>query len=293
MYDDLDDPIYKKEEYLKNWLNTFENIQDIVPYVRQAYDIVKWEKDVFSEKPQHIPNPDEIMVKYYNDGFVNLQNSLPQLPNIKKDEMYILVPLSSASSSITLGYVNSFDIPVDDNESIGWRKTCNKCYIEIQNKIDLRGKVESLLLRLDNELKEDFMLLENSYFTSKPGPQKDVNASIAMRNILEHYKGRLWQKVKRTGDKRFQWEIFVARLSAQPVGSFDYNILLKQCEIYKKLHDKLTEMAKHNKKYGTVNYDINELHSEFLTHIYTFLSLIKLLSCFPKQIRSRKCQRIN
>ena len=62
MYDDLDDPIYKKEEYLKNWLNTFENIQDIVPYVRQAYDIVKWEKDVFSEKPQYIPNPDEIMV---------------------------------------------------------------------------------------------------------------------------------------------------------------------------------------------------------------------------------------
>ena len=162
-------------------------------------------------------------------------------------------------------------VPFEPPEPQGWAISLMD---EYENKMDKSNKIELIkksLKLLYPSLEEDFELVEKNFFRPSENNEKEVNAGIAMRNLLEHFKGRLIQKSSIKGKA---WEAMMKKLSKFPENSYETYTLIDQEKIFTNLFGQLSNLAKQCKKGSTITTDINHIYTELIEHLYIIFDLI-------------------
>ncbi len=269
LFDDIDE--------ILNHLNTFKNryydLGKAMKYVDQGIQFLDLQKSSLISLPENIAEQESTVLSDHIGRYKAFWiNSLPLLPQIDP------IVFEKSSSAMSMAVATATDIVyianVADPAYSKWRTDYNNRLTIFQQEIELPNKVHDLLIQLDSRLGQDFVIMEKNYFTTQ-GVQKDINAGIALRNLLEHYKGRLIDKARQQKKENITWKIMIDRLYTESKQTPEYYTLLDQESVYKSLFgNQLSNIAKDTQKGQHTQRDIKELYTEVLNHIYTVLSLI-------------------
>jgi hypothetical protein len=272
-------PLERTIAYIENWLRTNEENQKAVQSLTDLLEVLKWEKDSISDMPESI----KLLFDkdLFNDKIgtteILLQEFAPPIPNVNTTGLTDLV---SATTSATFAPIlHVYKTP--SHEAKKWIQRTIKSYEEIQKQNNAVSKTRDLIQKLQeksaaspNLCEEYNIMIEKGLYYRTTELDKRMSAGIALRNVLEHYKGRLQQLAKYpTEQKTPSWEMMVERLSRYPKESPLYLQLLEEEKTYNRLHDnELTPLAKNNQ-----DKDFEKrLVIETIVHLHTVLSLVKL-----------------
>lgn len=100
-----------------------------------------------------------------------------------------------------------------------------------------------------------------------------VNTCSAMRNLLEHFKGKIFKKAMKNHEQKIKWNDMVDRLCIKPFGSLEYKLLINEENTYNSIFLNLTEYFKNRLK-CTENAIFIE-RTKLLVHLHTVINLIK------------------
>lgn len=276
MYDDLKDIVNRRADYYKDWLHKAKSISDAIPYVEAASKWAEADREVINAMPGFVGRDYGLnsLTEYYRNDFDHIQKTVNEMPGIKVAKVALNVYSSSTASAGTIiDFINNLDS--SNAEIRPWFTQSVQTYKKLQFETGISQKIRLLLAKLNPELEERFNLIEKSYSISTSVMQKDVNVGISMRNLLEKYRSELWKRAKRANEQKMDWKTICDRLSKEPQGTHGYDTLLRQEEIYRSLHEKLTHLAKYN-EYQIDSRANEALHSELLNHLFTVLSSVTI-----------------
>ena len=101
--------------------------------------------------------------------------------------------------------------------------------------------------------------------------EDDVSAGIAMRNLLDHYKGKIYEAARKSPGENMTWKKRVESLTTYPPEAIECTTLLGEEVTWSNLKSELSDVAK-NRIRGSVDV----LNILLLTHLFTVLSLVTL-----------------
>ncbi len=265
--DDIDWSI----NHIQTWLQTNEENQKIVPVLRRVLRVLLWERQAIASMPHRLESRLPPDFGEFNQTYrIDLEHNLPKLPSV--NSMYFISSLS-ATTSISSGVLMAFSTELDmTNEEPRWVRTNSKSYRKLEEELNFPTEISSMLERLDPELKKLFDLSEKSFYQFEK-KELDTYSGIAMRNVLEKYKGRLFTKAMRADEQKIKWETMVDRLSNYQKGTLEYQLLLREEQNWQNIHKNLSDLLKSqtNSEYG-----IEQAHINLISHMYVVLSLVKI-----------------
>ncbi len=78
-----------------------------------------------------------------------------------------------------------------------WAMQTIASYKQIKDELHIVSELKNKLQNLDPELVNELDLIEDNFYRATNETESRVNTSTAMRNILEHVKGKLFCKSKK------------------------------------------------------------------------------------------------
>lgn len=274
MEDDTQRLAAEREARLKGWLDNFEQAAEVAPHVRRAYDVAKWESEVVSQAPattKVVIARD--LLPYYSNSLATLSGALPDMPQYAPNNVVPNLVATTASGTVTYNLLTSFRSS-DDPSTQRWVNNYAPVYETIQVSFSLVERINALLISLNGDIAQEFKVAESSYQAAVGGWQDTTAAAIAMRNVLEHYKGELFKRaINRPREQRIRWSDMADRLTITSVGSPGHQQLITQEVTWNDLQSGLSNLAK-NQSYRHKRLEI--VHTELLDHLYTVLSLVKI-----------------
>lgn len=176
--------------------------------------------------------------------------------------------ISSASSTDLVGAVSNSPIDlspwvVNDIRSI-------EIFQEKMNRFDV---INEKLTRFDSSISEELIVAKKLYLTSKQELTPCVAAGIAMRNVIEHIKGKAFSKVEKSTGK-VKWIEMANELCLCPAPSPEYSTLVCLEKSFKILHTDLTNLAKNLPSQNSTGIEV--IWVRFIDFLFTFTGLIKI-----------------
>lgn len=266
----------KQQEILKlleEWLDRVKTASQIAPVVKRAYEQKVWQTKAIESMPEaatEISHDD--FFTYVSDELDYWRTYLPSMPEYNEQHLYTGGTISLMSTSSTYQFV-ARTADLDDPETQAWAQTYKAEYIDMQRKQARIEAVRRMLARLGTERVNEFDDAVRTCEYASTGWSDKRSAGIALRNILEHFKGDLFEKaIKRPTEQKLKWEDMASRLARGGQGGQACRALLKAEQEWKSLHVRLTDVAK-NLKAGALT-DLGVIFTEWVDHLYAVLSLI-------------------
>lgn len=267
--EDLKD-LAAQKEYIDEWKDRLRKAQDIAPEIIKYEEHIDWELNFFRNVPMGLNGIDteEWKRKFHSDrGY--LVKAFPMIPNYGREAA------QSALSVVTSG-TTQVVMTITDSANWGAADTKNQCeehlvnYRQLQSAQDKPKDVRSLIEKLsDKSLLQRFDNARAAYYAVKVGSDElDVVAS-AMRNLLYGLNGVL---LKRANVQK-SWLQMAEKISKGGKGSIEEIELIKQENVYKKLTNQLSPIAKDRVEIAKADIDV--LWTEVIDHMFVVLGLIK------------------
>jgi hypothetical protein len=271
---------------ISDWLKKAVEVRKFEPFVRQAHDMLSWQCESFNKIPDNAPDiKPEAVESLYFSGEVFLKR-LPQITTQTDNDFSIAaVPATTIpGSSMTFEYLNDIysQISPEDQKIILPQINSYKSLQEIQKRYEsLKEKLGKLNPDVEKELETASRELQH-YKNSTAGV---FSPASAIRNVLQHFKGELLFKARKTEKETPNWDIMAERFVLETSLSPEYNILKNERYKHTGLYDKLSRILKGN-KFVTPD-ELENLFIEVIDHMHTVLSLIKIKEYLPNQANSR------
>jgi hypothetical protein len=259
-----------KRVYLGDWLKQAKSVEEVVPKVQQQWELAKWEEDTLCHVPNQVPNilPGDVTSSLAED-LETVHEALPQIPQINVATLCVSAATTSTTSAII--YQATEDARHSGDAHVhSWGATYSEQYEILQNQLGRQQEVRSLLHNLNPKLGLEFDDAVSGYRAVLAGTSSQPKAGIALRNVMEHYKGELMNLARqRPKEQKITWEDMSHRL-VDNVG-----VARKRFQQQEKgwgdLQQRLSKVAK-----GHIQLDESELKrvfTEVLDHLYIVLSL--------------------
>jgi ribosome-binding ATPase YchF (GTP1/OBG family) len=261
----------EKKVYLADWLSRAKDVQEAVPKVQQQLELAKWEEKTLSNVPKHASNilSNDIKLSLAED-LEAVRRELPEIPQIKLVALDASVATTSVTSTMIYNVTDqarhSNDIQIYD-----WGIKCSEQYETLQSLLGREQEVRKLLKNLSPKLEDEFNSAVDEYRATLASTSKQANVGIALRNVIEHYKGEIMNLARRyPNEQKLTWEEMANRI----VNDFGFarQRFRQQGVKWDNLQQRLTKIAK-----GYIQLEENELrgvYTEFIDHLYIVLSLI-------------------
>jgi hypothetical protein len=261
----------EKRDYVEQWLANFDKASAIAPSMRQVLEVEKWQYETIVNAPSAaIEIPSQQLNKELDQELQEWKVVLPPMPH------YDVGNVNRAIAGTTVSILSLYTVVQDarqlpSEEVQSWSRHYATAYEDIQKLSERRTKVRDLLLTLNPARANEFDIAVKNYEEAIGGWREPESAEIAIRNVLEHYKGDLLEKAKQK-EQKVSWATMADRLSAEPMGTPAHQQLIDQEKIWNELHSTLTKIAKRL----NVSADLIAVHTKFLDHLFIVLSLIKI-----------------
>ncbi len=265
----------KTINHIKQWLQIHEANQRVVRPLRILLQIYELDKETYESVPDCLMNSKPFWGKYYEKEYDELKQHLPLNKRADFDYIELKIP-TTTSSSISHIYDTLKVVDYESNNIFkvtDWMQSRINSYNDIIRELNLCDKIKERIIRLNQKLLDEFNKMEDDYYSVGDNSEKTVSAGISMRNVLERYKGVLFEKARNKNEQKIKWSTMVERLTKHPTGSLFYNQLLDQEEEWKLIHKELTYYAKNKKN------DISQLQEiwfRLLIHFSVVLLLVNI-----------------
>jgi hypothetical protein len=260
--------------YLREWLSRIKEAQDRVSDVQDMVERTEWEFKVFTELPddaQEFIYPG--LIDNYELGNKHLYGTLPLPPRYTATVMSGTASVTVSGSSDVYSFVSQarqIDIP-DINL---WSGKHIRLYKEIQETQTRFDKIKRQLGSLSVNRVKELDVAQKSYAAAISDLGERVTAGITMRNLLEHFKGDLFEKARNRPRENMTWQRMTERMSIGQVGEIEYQELINQERKWNSLQQRLSEVAK-GQRHGLVA-DLEDIWTKLTDHLFTVLGIIKL-----------------
>jgi hypothetical protein len=271
--------IDEHQKQLKEFLDTYKNLTDIYPYVRQAYDLATFKKEVADTIPADLGK--EYTLKLTNsltDGIDYYKTNLPAIT---------IGPSFSATSGLTMsisGATGSISILSEiedfcDTKYNSWTSDLIGKYVTIQNTQERKTYILNILNTISNKVASEFELAIGSYEKYIGSSTNQNDCGINCRNVLEHLKGELFDKAltqaKITTPTKQKIKDFLEMsdyIAIGGIGSAEHRQLQTEAIINATIWTDFTNVAK-NRNPETLT-SMQAKFSAFIDHLYNTLTLI-------------------
>lgn len=261
----------EKKAYISNWLSQAKTIADAVPKVQQQLQLASWEASALSDAP------DEIITSL--SGNLNsslcqdleiMKRGLPQMPGIDLK----FLNASTGSMAVTAADVYAITdqarwsvvVPISE-----WGNRYSNEYLALQDRLKREGEVLNLLSKLKTSLGHEFKQASNDVKKCLANNISQISAGIAMRNVLEHFKGELFELArKHPREQKLNWSKIADRLVVSGTLRDRFKIQEKR---WNQLQQRLSKLAKCHITID--NLELKSIFAEFIDHIYISLSLVQ------------------
>jgi hypothetical protein len=263
----------KKEEYLSDWVQKFNQASEFIPKIEQLRDITRWEIDALSNAPEEaeeVPTGD--MLETFNTDFGLLTLALPPLPEISKEFFSSTDGSTTASSSVVFVHVTRVgDIPNENAKA--YSEQYSSRYQELQNKYNFPEEIRFLLNKMGfpNTLSR-FNSAEKFYFLYKGENKAKTAAAMEMRTFLDGLKGDLFNLARLNTSENMTWDKMALRLTGGDKSSQEFSLLLRQGKDQSSLTNRLSSIGKNREGQSVTN--LHYIRNELLSHVYTILKII-------------------
>jgi hypothetical protein len=274
MTDKPGDALHEYRQHLEDWLTRFEKAKEVEPLVRQAIELKRWEDEVYRTAPEAARDGAwDYTFQAYTTILEDLRSTLPEMPDYNPANVRATTVSGSASGTIVYNYVRSTG-DICDLETQIWSKRYVTAYHTIQNTFHRAATVGLLLGKLHPNLAAEFNEVEADVLYTTMASE---GVAIRMRNVLDHYKGELFNLALRPPrEQKCTWQIMADRLCISPVGSPPHQQLSAQEDQWKQLKQRLSDAAKNTGWKNNAYVDMTAIRTTYLDHLYTVLSLVRL-----------------
>ena len=268
--DDSNDPrvlANQKKVYLQDWLDKAKSIQKVVPKVRQVLESAVWQASALADAPQEVGTQ---VTAYLEEDLQMLRKELPEVPKVVPTGVYLSDVTTATTSEVI--YQAAWDAQSNQDFKVrDWGAKQCQAYETLQNRLERVKDVRGLLSRLKSCLATEFDEAFSAYQRLLAGTDAQHGAAIAMRNVLEHYKGELMNRARRhPREQKLSWQQMAERLVAADKIARDRFALQEQK--WQALQHRLSRAAK-----GHVvldDADVRNIFAEFTDHLYIVLCLV-------------------
>ena len=264
----------EKRQYLEQWLASHREASEAAPDVRQALERSQWEEDALGNAPVEVAfEPD--LKEQMKGELTSWQLVLPPMPLYDRGQIsQVFATNSTASGSAIYTQVYQAGQEVQTPGVTNWSNRYTAEYEAIQCRHKRHEMVCEKLGLLNPRRVDEF---DKAWKAAEDGQGRwltQENAGIAMRNVLEHVKGDLWERARCRHSEAMTWRIMAQRLSKAPAGTVGRQTLLDQKSTYDTLHRELTDVAKNLTSAST--RDIGSLMTRLQDHLLIVLSSVEL-----------------
>jgi hypothetical protein len=258
---------------LSDWLKKAGEVRRSEPFVRQAYDILSWQCETYNKIPDTAP---DINIKIVNNLKYSGEVFLSRLPHITfqtdGDIAVASLPATTiAGSSMTFDYLNNIypEISPENQKIISPQINSYKSLHESQKRLE---SIKIELIKLNPQIEEELetAFVELRYY--KNGTSEVFSPAAAIRNVLQHFKGQLLIKARKTEKETPNWDAMAERLVCEKKPSPEFNVLKQERYTHSTLYDKLSRILKGNMI--VTPEELENVFIEVIDHVYTVLSLI-------------------
>ncbi len=264
----------ERRELLENWLRSYKQASQVVAHVDEAYQVAKWEEDVLLSAPKAADGlPWGQLEELYTGDLNDARAVFPPMPSYDPSQTASISVAGTVSASATYGLVAQVS-RLPDERARQWSVDRAARYQSLQAAAGRRDRVRSLLGKLAPRLVVQFDEAERSYRGATDAGQSQEAAAFAMRNVLEHYRGELFARARRWPKENMTWPGMAERLGYQRTGPKPHSLLLREEVVWGQLEKDLSNLGKAQVYSGSL--DLVTVHTQFLDHLFTVLTLVKL-----------------
>ncbi|MHA1280274.1 MAG: hypothetical protein ACTSQ8_24130 [Candidatus Helarchaeota archaeon] len=260
--------------YLKEWLRRFIRTQEHVPQIQNLVERTEWEIKMLTDLPEggeeFIPPG---IIGSYGVGNDFIEENFPLPPKYYLEATNSTASISVASSTDLYSVVSRVG-EIKANEFQVFSGLHTSIYRDMQEKQTRFEKINNHLQQLNSDRIDEFISAREAYLAMKADVGNREAAGIAMRNVLEHFKGDLFELARKHEKENMTWDQMSKRLAKNGVGSIEHSELLRQKQKWGSLHIRLSEVAK-GQKNGLVA-DLDDIYTMLLDHMFTILGVINL-----------------
>lgn len=259
---------------LSDWLEKAAEIRQVEPYVQQAYDVISWECESFKKIAENAPDLNSEVVNSLQFSGEVSSKYLPRITIESDWSRIVAVPATAISgSSMTFEYLNEIypQVAHEDQAKILPQIVSYKFLQENQKRYE---SLTEVLREMNSSIEEEFQAAFIELKHYKNCTSKVFSPATAIRNALQHFKGELFFRARRSAKDTPNWQIMAERLVLEKPPSPEYNILLQEEQKHSVLYDKLSKILK-----GNVAISPDELENLFIEvsdHMHSVLSLLTL-----------------
>lgn len=271
--------INEHQRQLKEFLENYKNLTDLYPYVRQAYDLAIFKKELADTIPADIG--DEYKLKLSNsltDGIDYYKTNLPSItmgPSFS-GSLGLTMSISGATGRIAiLSDIENFCDPKYNT----WTRDLIGKYAILQSSQDRKNYILTTLNIISSKVANEFELAVRSYEKYIGSSTNQNDCGINCRNVLEHLKGELFDKAlsqaKNTTPSKQKIKDFLEMvdfLAIGGIGSVEHRQLQTEATINTAIWTDFTNVAK-NRNPETMT-SMQAKFSAFIDHLYNTLTLV-------------------
>lgn len=279
-----EDSLSKDEKLKQSADSTVKSIEEMIvkircaneaiPMLNQAREIAKWNQRTIQalQTNKLAPVDDSLAATIYGiDAFWQALN------NGEGTVADLRTPAASGLAMAGTGSVELYDVAFTYSNSNATKSLVEPLLFDfnkIQENQNTKGAVTTMLSALDvaigSGFTESLVAIDQAMAGTKPFSQ----AAISMRNLLEHFNGRLYLRSTRArrARKPNKWNEMAKDLAKNGIGSFEYSTLLTEGSNHKQLHLELTKIAK--RLATSTPRDFQVLSNKYVVHLLDVMNLL-------------------
>lgn len=272
----------KKISLFDNFLDGVKNANKAVPAVQRAKESTEWSLRTLNNTPK-------VVSSIFDDSQLEEVQSIDfdiwdkGLPKFTVNPEFITTSGSAASGTASeVIFTRLVDFRKDSEyppiaSSI---EPLIEDYMQLQARHNKPDEIIESLKKIGVKLVNEFEQANQSYMKANSGVLQANEAAINMRNVLEHFVGKLLELARKVENrqvkknKKQRWLFISKNLATGGLRSSEYKLLKQKHKNHREIHKELTNISK-----NLVNSPLLQLrvtYAKWIDHLFTSLKLIDL-----------------
>jgi len=260
----MSDAPRKIRDHLGAWLDSQREAAKLVPDVQRAFEDAEWQYEAVTYLGLAAPEKvGEILDPSLELSYQQLRKSLPLPPEYGAQIFSAVVTgVTSSTSSVYAAIHTTLDLPQ-------YRPAAEKhlaAYQSLQHRHEREARVREMLAERFPTSAAQYGVAEAAYMVCRSQKSQCAAAASELRNLLDRFKGELFEQACRHLSENMTWVRMVERLVPPSKPTTQRDILSQQESQRGQLYGRLTDYAKRRLEPGSD--ELGHLWAESLDHLY-------------------------
>lgn len=271
------DDLYKKKTVLTEWLDKFKQVQSFSTDISQILELTDKQIEIVDNIPNGFDNVKLNLTGLFSSDLNYIEKTIPTIttPSLYLDSS--LIAMSTSGSASGYGYIQ--DLNITDERFGIWQTKALHDFEIIQESQNRFNKIIEIVVLFDAVIANELNEAKNKCQQFKQGLVSAEEVALALRNPMEHLKGRLWERTlkiyttetNQNLKSKFRWTTVAEFIVKKGKDSDEYFEFINRSSDFSELWSFLSSLLKKCATY-TDDY-IREQLVKYIDTLFTMLSL--------------------